>query len=57
MAFDAAGSYASPGDASYLIVNLHSGMAADDFGNSTSPGTIIDQWPTNGGNNQTWSLS
>jgi hypothetical protein len=56
-AFDAAGSYASPGDASYLIVNLHSGMAADDFGNSTSPGTIIDQWPTNGGNNQTWSLS
>lgn len=56
-AFDAVGSYTSSGDASYLLVNLGDDLAADDFGNSTSAGAIVDQWPGNGGDNQTWTLS
>jgi hypothetical protein len=56
-ALDAVGSYTSSADASYLLVNLNSGYAAEDYGNSTSSGAAVDQWPSNGGSNQTWTLS
>jgi hypothetical protein len=56
-AFDAVGDYTSASDASYLLVNLGSGLAADDYGNSTTAGTSVDQWLGNGGDNQTWTLS
>ncbi|MBS2965949.1 RICIN domain-containing protein [Actinocrinis puniceicyclus] len=56
-AFDAVGSYTSTGDTSYLMVDLGSGLAADDYGNSATAGAAVDQWPGNGGNNQTWNLS
>jgi hypothetical protein len=56
-AFDAVGNYTSSADTSYLLVNLASGLTADDYGNSTTAGGIVDQWPGNGGDNQTWNLS
>jgi len=56
-AFDAVGSYTSSTDASYVLVNLNSGLAVDDYGNSTATGAIVDQWASNGGSNQTWTLS
>ena len=56
-AFDAVGSYTSSSDTSYLMVNLGNGLTADDYGNSTTAGGIVDQWPGNGGDNQTWTLS
>ena len=56
-AVDAVGDYTSAGDASYLLVNLGSGLAADDYGNSTTAGTGVDQWPGTGGDNQDWTLS
>ncbi len=56
-AFDAVGSYTSSSDTSYLMVNLGNGLTADDYNNSTTTGGIVDQWPGNGGDNQTWALS
>lgn len=40
----------------YTLTNRSSGFLADDFGNKTTNGTIVDQWPSNGGNNQKWVL-
>jgi hypothetical protein len=42
---------------SYSLVNVLSGLDADVFGASTSAGAAIDQWPGNGGANQTWNFS
>jgi hypothetical protein len=56
-ALDAVGDYTSPTDASYLLVNLSSGWVADVSGASTSAGASVVQWTTNGGANQTWTLS
>jgi len=55
--FDATGSYTSSANTSYTLVNLNSGLLAEVSGNSTSTGGIVDQWPANGGANQTWNLS
>jgi hypothetical protein len=55
--FDATGSYTSSSNTSYTLVNLNSGLLAEVSGNSTSTGGIVDQWPANGGANQTWNLS
>ncbi|WP_345030856.1 RICIN domain-containing protein [Kutzneria kofuensis] len=56
-ALDAVGDYASSADASYLFVNLGSGWVADVSGGSASAGAPVVQWTTNGGSNQTWTLS
>jgi hypothetical protein len=56
-ALDATGSYTSSSNTSYTLVNLNSGLLAEVSGNSTSTGGIVDQWPANGGANQTWNLS
>jgi glycosyl hydrolase family 43/ricin-type beta-trefoil lectin protein len=56
-ALDAAGSFASPGNNRYVLVDLASGWVVDVSGGSTSPGAAVIQWITNGGSNQTWSLT
>jgi hypothetical protein len=56
-AFDAVGSYTSSTNASYELANLGSGLVVDVVGNSTTAGAVVDQWPTNGGANQEWTLS
>ncbi len=38
----------------YRIVNRNSGQVLDVSGASTTNGGLIDQWPSNGGNNQLW---
>jgi len=56
-AFDAVGSYTSASDATYQIENLGSGLVAEDESNSVSTGAVIDQWASNGGSNQDWTLA
>jgi hypothetical protein len=56
-ALEATGSYTSSSDASYVLVNLASGLVADVTGASSSTGATIEQWTPNGGSNQTWKLS
>jgi hypothetical protein len=41
----------------YTILNVNSGLAMDVNGNSTTPGTSIDQWPLNYGLNQQWEVT
>ncbi len=38
------------------FLNVNSGKALDVYGNSTADGANIEQWTSNGGNNQQWSL-
>jgi hypothetical protein len=56
-AFDAVGNYQSGSNTSYIVVSLNSGKTAEVKGQSTAQGAVVDQWPGNGGSNQTWSLS
>ena len=56
-ALDPVGSYSTPGDDAYQLTSLESGYTAEDKGNSTAEGSPIDQWPSNGGANQEWTLS
>ncbi|HWG26757.1 RICIN domain-containing protein [Actinospica sp.] len=56
-ALDAVGSYTSSSDKSYELTNLNSGQVVDVTGSSTTAGAAVDQWPTNGGANQKWTLS
>jgi hypothetical protein len=56
-ALDPVGSYATSGDADYQLTNLESGYTVEDENNSTTEGSAIDQWPSNGGSNQDWTLS
>jgi hypothetical protein len=56
-ALDAVGSYTSSSDATYLLVNLNSGLAAEVISQSTTAGAKVDQWASNGGTNQEWTLS
>ncbi len=56
-AFDAVGNYQSASNTSYLLVSLNSGKTAEVKGQSTTGGASVDQWPGNGGSNQTWSIS
>lgn len=55
-ALDPVGSYATSGDSVYQLTSLVSGFTAEDESNSTSQGSPIDQWPSNGGSNQQWTL-
>jgi hypothetical protein len=56
-ALTATGSYTSAGSASYTLVNVNSGLVADVVGGATTTGASIEQWPANGGSNQTWTVS
>jgi Glycosyl hydrolases family 43/Ricin-type beta-trefoil lectin domain-like len=56
-AFAAVGNYQSASNASYTLVSLNSGKTVEVEGQSTVAGASIDQWPGNGGSNQTWSVS
>jgi len=51
----ATGNYLIP-NGTYTIACRSSGFLCDDFGNETKNGTIVDQWPANGDNNQQWVL-
>jgi hypothetical protein len=56
-ALNAVGNWTSSSNASYEIRNLNSNMSIDVASSSTTAGAKVDQWPTNGGNNQKWTLS
>ncbi|MFC8453442.1 RICIN domain-containing protein [Kitasatospora sp. NPDC057223] len=56
-AFDAVGDYASASNTSYVLKNLNSGLVVDVPKNSTTAGTALDQWSSNGGANQVWRVS
>ena len=56
-AFDTIGGYASYGNTTYQLQNLGDDLVLDDLGNDTTAGSIVDQFPTNGGANQAWTLS
>lgn len=40
----------------FVISSVSSGQVLDDKAFSTTPGTILQQWPANGGKNQQWKL-
>jgi hypothetical protein len=40
----------------YLLFNIGTGQAMDDYNSGTSAGNAIDQWPQDGGVNQNWAL-
>ncbi|MFE0458593.1 RICIN domain-containing protein [Kitasatospora sp. NPDC058965] len=54
---DAVGSYTDPANAGFTLVNLAAGLVVDVPNNSTSQGTQLALWSSNGGKNQTWQLS
>ncbi|MGN5636110.1 RICIN domain-containing protein [Streptomyces sp. AC154] len=56
-ALQAAGSYTSSTNTSYVLVNLGSGWVADVAKESTAPGAALQQWAATGGTNQIWKLS
>jgi hypothetical protein len=56
-ALEAAGSYTSSSNASYVLVNLNSGLIADVTGASATAGATVEQWAATGGTNQTWTLN
>jgi hypothetical protein len=56
-AFDATGSYTSASNTSYILRNMNSGLVVDVPNNSTTAGTVLDQWSSNGGANQIWRVS
>jgi len=41
----------------YVINNKNSGLVIDDTGNSTTEGTLMDQWAADGGTNQEWTVN
>jgi hypothetical protein len=41
----------------YVITGKNSGQVVDVYNNSTTEGGLIDQWDSNGGNNQKWELT
>jgi alpha-L-fucosidase len=47
--FPVAGTY-------YRIINRNSGKCLDVYGNGTGDGVNVDQWTSNGGQNQQWSF-
>ncbi|MFF1920577.1 RICIN domain-containing protein [Streptomyces sp. NPDC058221] len=56
-ALQAAGTYSSSSDVSYVLVNLSSGWVIDVAKESTAPGAALQQWAATGGTNQIWTLS
>lgn len=43
-------------DGTYVITSVHSGMAIDDPGFSTTYGKVMTQYPVNNGTNQQWMV-
>jgi Ricin-type beta-trefoil lectin domain-like len=41
----------------WIMSNQNSGLVADDPGLSTEPGTSVDQWGYNAGDNQSWVIT
>jgi len=56
-AFDAVGGYGSNGNVTYQIENVGDGLVLDDLGNDTTVGSIVDQYTSNGGANQAWTIA
>ncbi|MFG1807586.1 RICIN domain-containing protein [Streptomyces sp. NPDC049040] len=56
-AFDAVGGYTSASNTSYVLRSLGSGLVADVPNNSTTAGTALGQWNSNGGSNQVWHVA
>jgi hypothetical protein len=50
------GGYLIP-NGTYTFINRNSGLAMEDPGSSNTPGANIDQYTSNGGNNQKWQLT
>jgi hypothetical protein len=44
-------------DGIYEILNVHSGLALDAFGQGTTNGTEVDQWIWTSGKNQQWAVT
>jgi hypothetical protein len=44
-------------NAAYAIQNHQTGWVVDVLNNSTAAGGAVDQWPANGGGNQSWILT
>jgi hypothetical protein len=55
-AFEAAGSFQSASDTSFVLASMNTGMTAEVKGNSTAQHASVDQWPSNGGSNQVWAI-
>ncbi|GAA3294348.1 hypothetical protein GCM10020295_18650 [Streptomyces cinereospinus] len=53
----AAGSYTSASNRSYVLVSLGSGWVIDVPKESTEPGTALQQWAATGGTHQIWTLN
>ncbi len=43
-------------DGTYVVTSVHSGMAIDDPGFSTTYGKVMTQYPVNNGTNQQWTV-
>jgi len=56
-AFDAVGGYGSNGDTTYQLENVGDGLVVDDLGNDTTVGSVVDQYTSNGGTNQAWTIA
>ena len=41
----------------YVISNYQTGLVIDDPGFSRTNGAFLNMWPTNGGSNQTWTVT
>jgi hypothetical protein len=41
----------------FTISSVNSGQVLDVPAFATTPGTLIEQWPANGGTNQQWTFS
>ncbi len=48
---------AGPAPGTYVITNVNSGLVMDVTGASTSSGTAVEQYSSNGGTNQQWNLT
>ena len=55
-AAEAVGNYQSSSDSSFVLASLNSGLLAEVEGSSTAEGAPVDQWASNGGANQTWTI-
>ncbi len=55
-AFEPVGNYQSASDTHFVLASMNSGMTAEVKGNSTAEHAQVDQWPSNGGANQVWSI-
>jgi hypothetical protein len=54
--FDQAGNYTSPTNTTFAVKNLASGLVIDVPGYSTTQGTTLNLWSSNGGSNQDWQV-